>query len=101
VEADETLRSQVKIIGIGIGNSDFEVGFFRKTYKVPFPLFSDGDFTVHKQIGEVRTPFFIVVQKDPDGRQRVAMTKLGGFFSVESFLEKIVASTNLQQGGKP
>jgi hypothetical protein len=101
VEADKSLRSQVKIIGIGIGNSNFEVGFFRKTYKVPFPLFPDGDFTIHQQLGEVRTPFFIVAQKDPDGRQRVAMTKLGGFFTVESFLEKIVASTKLQQGGTP
>jgi hypothetical protein len=84
------------MIGIGIGNSDFEVDFFRKTYDVPFPLFSDGDFTIHQQLGEVRTPFFLVVRKDPDGQPRVAMTKLGGFFNAESFLEKIVASAKLQ-----
>jgi len=41
IEGDSKLKDKVRLIGIGIGNSDFEVGFFKKTFDVPFPLFSE------------------------------------------------------------
>ncbi len=89
------LRKRIKMIGIGVGNSAYEVDFFSKSYKIEFPLFSDEDFTIHKQIGEVRTPFFIVVRQDRTTGPRVIYTHTGKFDSAQQFLQHIT-----QIGGK-
>ena len=89
IEASSQLAGRVKLIGIGVGNSSYEVNHFRKHYKVPFPLFADEEFSVHKAIGEVRTPFFIIVSTHPDDRGIVLGTIAGGFGTVKSFITRL------------
>ena len=96
IEADPALRGKIKLIGIGVGNSAFEVGVFRKKYNIPFPLFPDGDFALHKLLGEVRTPYFIGLKINPDGSHQVIHSRLGAFESPEKFLEEIVRSSDLK-----
>jgi len=62
IENNPAYKNKIKIIGIGINNSIFETNIFKKKYKIKFPLIPDGDFKLHKIIGEVRTPYFIVVK---------------------------------------
>lgn len=90
IEGSKTLRGRVKLIGIGVGNSAFEIDFFRKQYKIPFPLFADGEFTIHKLIGEVRTPYFFGIAIQPDGSHRVYYSKLGGSKSADALLTEMI-----------
>ena len=91
IQADPKLRPHVKLIGIGAGNSAYEVQVFRDTYHIQFPLFPDGDFSIHKCVGEVRTPFFMAVQLDPQGPPQLIYAAAGGPQDMDAFLRKVTA----------
>lgn len=55
-------QNSIRFIGLALGNTQFEVEFYRKKYKVEYPLFSDEDYTIHKALGEVPTPTFYIVK---------------------------------------
>jgi peroxiredoxin len=90
IEEDRKLRGRVKLIGIGVGNSPCEIGLFQKKYEIPFPLFSDEDFSIYRKLDEVATPYFICMQIQKNGTHRVFYKKIGGFGDPGEFLELIM-----------
>lgn len=96
IEKNPDARGRVKLIGIGATNSPFEVDIFRKTYKVPFPLFSDGDGAIHKRLGEVMTPHFIGVRMKQGGGHEIVYSQVGGFGDAEKFLQLILESSGMK-----
>jgi len=101
IENNLNLKGRIKLIGIGAGNTPFEVQIYKEKYSVPFPVFSDEDFSLHKAFGEVRTPFFIGVTIKPDSTQQVFYAKLGGIEGAESFVKLILRLSGLEQEKKP
>lgn len=99
IENNEALRGKMKLIGIGAGNSAFEVEVFRDKYKVPFPLLPDEDFSLHKCFGETRTPYFIAIRINDDGSHKVIYSKLGGIEEPKQFLKQMTQLSGLEAGG--
>ncbi len=97
ISANPGIESCVKVLAIGAGNSSYEVDAFRNLFKVKFPLIPDGDFTVHKILGEVRTPYFFVLLKKPTG-MKVVYSREGGIDDAEAFLELVCARAGIGKG---
>ena len=96
IEKNPDLKNKIKMVGIGAGNTSFEVETYKKTYQVPFPLFPDKDFAIHKACGEVRTPYFIVVKINDDGTHQIVHAQLGNYPGAEPFLEIVLKVSGLK-----
>jgi len=96
IQASPNLKSKIRLVGIGVGNSAYEVDVFRKKYNISFPLYSDGDFRIHKFLGEPRTPYFIGVKINPDGSHRIFYSKLGELGDVDKFLDEMIRLSGLK-----
>jgi thiol-disulfide isomerase/thioredoxin len=96
IEKDPKLNGKIKIVGIGAGNTAYEVELFRKKYGIPFPITPDPDYSIHKQFGEVRTPYFIAVKINYNGSHEVIYSKLGSFGEVDQFLDTLRKASELQ-----
>ena len=96
IEKDPKLKNRVKVLGIGIGNTSYEIEFFRKKYSIPFPLIPDGEFVLYKKIGVKRTPYFIGVKLAEDKKARVFYSKPGGFDDYRKFLDDMIRLSGLK-----
>ena len=96
IEKNQDLRGKIKVIGIGAGNNEAEVKIYKDTFKVPFPLFTDDDFAIHKALGQVKTPYFIGVKIDDNGNHKVFYSKLGAFKKAEEFLKSMMKLSGLK-----
>ena len=96
IEKNQEMKGKIKLIGIGAGNSVSEMEVLRKTYTIPFPLFPDKDFTIHKVLGEVRTPYLIAIKICNDGTHQVIYSEQGMFQEAESFLQVLTTLSGLK-----
>ncbi|QJB58384.1 TlpA family protein disulfide reductase [Pseudodesulfovibrio sp. zrk46] len=86
-------KSTVKFVGLAMGNTPFEVEFYRKKYEVEFPLFQDEDYSVHKALKEVGTPAFYIVKLDT---LEILFMSEGELKDKDALMETLKANTNLQ-----
>jgi hypothetical protein len=95
VEKDPTMKDKVKWMGVGIGNNEKEVEFFRKARGVVFPIVTDLRFDLYEAVGGkggIRTPFTLLVRKDEKGRGIVVDSHMGFRRDKEEIIEGIKAA---------
>jgi peroxiredoxin len=63
IQEDNFLSSNIKMIGIGLGNNSKEVTYFKKYFNVSFPIIPDPDYKIHKALNETRTPLLTIIDK--------------------------------------
>jgi thiol-disulfide isomerase/thioredoxin len=96
IQNNSSLKDRFKLIGIGAGNTTFEVEHFRNTYKIPFPLFPDDDFSIHKKIGDVRTPYFFAIGINKDGTHRILYSHQGRLKNHDQFINMLLQRAGLK-----
>jgi hypothetical protein len=88
---------KLKMLGLGAGNSAFEVNAFRKQYEIPVPLFQDGDYVLHKAFGNAYTPTYMVLKPVPGGKGfQVLYFQEGPFADGQAFLDQILRVSGVQ-----
>lgn len=87
---DQGYRPGLALLGIGAGNSQYEVDFYKKKYGVRMPLFPDADYVNHKKVGSVGTPFYLLLKKEADGTLTTLFVQEGGVQDKDAFIKKIL-----------
>ncbi len=95
IENDERFRGRIKIIGIGISNTAYEVDRFRRLFAIRFPLFADRSRVISRQLGVRQTPTFIAWNYRFDGRMEPILFAPGPIDDIERFLDRLIRASDL------
>jgi peroxiredoxin len=77
---------KVKMVAIAAGGTANETEHLRKTGSYEFPVVSDETYAVHKLMGEPRTPFTLVIDREG----KVLFSHLGVIEDVDTFYQQIM-----------
>ena len=64
VQRDPGLADKLGMVAIAAGATPMEVEHLHRTWRFPFPILQDGDYALHKLVGEPDTPFAFIVDRD-------------------------------------
>ncbi len=87
VGSDPALKD-VKVIGIAVSSDKAQLDAYRKAFKVPFPMFIDGDFSISASMGGIETPTTLIVAANSG---KVLAVHGGVIRDVDGFLKEIRA----------
>lgn len=96
IQKDRTLKGKIKMIGIGMTNSAYELDTFKKRFNVPFPLFADPSGEISKKFSVPGTPTFIGVKLDGKGGCREVFYRPGAFRDTDQFMAELTKATGLK-----
>ena len=101
IDSRREFRNRIKMIGIGIGNSPYEVQLFKEKYSPPFPMLDDRNSAVMGAMEGILTPHYLGLRIKNDSTLEVFYSKSGAFSDAEAFLDMIVKESGIQRGGNP
>ena len=85
IQKDTVLNRKVKMLAIAVGANPMESAHMKKELHVPFPILVDQKFEIHKLLGEPRTPFTMLIDKN----RKVIYVHLGIIQDMDQFFTVI------------
>jgi hypothetical protein len=85
IQGDAVLQKDIKVLGIGVGNTPKQLEAFKTKYRTQVPLFPDQTGNTHSALGGPPTPAMIVTT--PAGK--VLATHGGVIKDFDAFLKEI------------
>lgn len=89
--ADQARSARIKIIGLGIGSKNRRVIRYRRTAKIPFPLFTDQCQDLHQALGGPVLPGLVLLTLGENGRYRLKRILSREFKSAAEIHEAVLA----------
>ncbi len=89
IQQDSLLQTQVRMVGIGVGNNQRQIEMYRAEKSIPFPLFADPNYQFHDDIGRPRTPFIVLFKKTGTDEGHVAATYMGLVAESDTLLQAL------------
>lgn len=90
IQKNSAHRGKVKVVGIGTGNTPFEVDIFRRKYAIQFPLLPDDGFLIQKAFPQqLRTPTFVTVRNRGEKGLELVHLHVGELATAEAFIKNL------------
>lgn len=86
---DPELKGKVKVFAVAVGANPTEIAYLKKESHIPYPVLQDPAFKIHKLLGEPRTPFTMLVNKN----REVLFAHLGTMEDMDALYLKIRSLT--------
>ncbi len=81
----------ITFVAIGVGDTPYEVEFFRKKNGSPMPMIPDTDYVLHKALMSVGAPSYFVLRPLPGGKGlKVLFFLEGGFDDENVFFDQVL-----------
>lgn len=90
IAEDPLLANRIKLIGIGVGNTAYEVDLFRKAFDIPFPLFPDRSRQLAFGLEVRQTPTFVGFARKIDGGLQRILFNPGPIGDAAAFLNLLL-----------
>jgi len=88
IQSEPYLKDNVKILALAVGNQEWEIKFFKKTFDVPYPMIPDAKFELSYKLGVFKAPYHLVIKKDT-GKMIVAMSHKTLLDSSSTYFESL------------
>jgi hypothetical protein len=98
---EKGLSGSIKIIGVGMENSDPDLNSYRKKFGVVFPLIADLGNKAYRilETNKVAIPHFLVLRRDDNGRFKTVYSKSRETRKAQDLFQAIVGFTGLSLEG--
>ncbi len=86
---------KIKIIGVGMSNTERELSLFKEKYNIPFPLFADPENKVYAISGRVDMPYWIVLESGQNGEMKEIYSASRELPEPKVFLDMILEKSDI------